>query len=367
MKVLIVDDSALMRRALSEILGEIAGVEIRTARNGAEALEQVKRWEPSVVTLDVNMPVMDGLTCLSHIMAEAPCPVVMVSSITSENSGPALEALSMGAVEVVEKPDGSVSRRIKEIGNDIRRVVKGAARARARARRTEVESRPRHETRPKLRARPQPKTRAAEPAARRAARSGASARYQTILLGVSTGGPSALEQILPRLPSDLEAPIVIAQHMPPAFTGSFAARLNAASELTVCEVSKVTPLEPGHAYVINGGYDGVLEKRLGRVVLKPVPIDANYYWHPSVERLVLSALEVLDAERTMGVLLTGMGNDGAKAMAELHNQGGYTIAEAESSCVVYGMPRELIELKGADEIVDISSVAARIRATVQEE
>lgn len=364
MRILVVDDSALMRRALSEILGVLPNSEVRTARNGKEALDLVNTFDPKVVTLDVNMPVMDGLTCLSHIMTESPRPVVMVSSITSEDSEPTLEALSMGAVDVVEKPGGTVSRRMDEIGDHIRRVVSGAVRAKPSARvrrRKEPTSRvTRGESRP-------PKSGASARASSTRAKSlGRTRQNNLILIGVSTGGPAALEEVLPHLPAELGAPVVVAQHMPKNFTGSFARRLDGKCALQVVEAVDVVPLEPNTIYIIHGGGDAVIERRLGTLVLAPKPFDPQHTWHPSVDVLVGSALKVHPPEQTLGVLLTGMGNDGAKAMAELHRRGGWTLAESESSAVVYGMPRELVALGGAAEVCDLSGIAERIRSWADE-
>ena len=363
MRILVVDDSALMRRALSEILAELPRSEVRTARNGKEALELVKSFDPQVVTLDVNMPVMDGLTCLSHIMTEAPRPVVMVSSITTEDSEPTLEALSMGAVEVVEKPGGTVSRQLDDIGDHIRRVVAGAVRAKTsvRARRSGAAARPapRKGSLPAHNPKPAP-----VPRRRSAVARGNPTHF--VIIGVSTGGPAALEEILPELPGDLPVPIVIAQHMPANFTGSFARRLNAKCALRVVEAVEAVPLETGTVYIVHGGGDAVIERRLGSLVVAPTPFNPEHNWHPSVDVLVGSALKAGDPTKMLGVLLTGMGNDGAEAMAELHRRGGWTVAEAESSAIVYGMPRELVVRGGADEVCDLSRVSERIRAWVEE-
>lgn len=346
-KILVVDDSALMRRALTDILERITGAEVRVARNGQEALDLIPKFEPDVVTLDVNMPVMDGLTCLSHIMTQFPRPVVMVSSITTKDSEASLEALSMGAIDIIEKPDGTVSKRMDTIANAIRRSVRGASKARVPVARAKAPAaRPRADT-----STPRPKL----------ARSGAVCD-RVVLIGISTGGPNSLESVIPVLPANLPVPIVIAQHMPPTFTPSFARRLDSISDIHVTEAVKPTPLEPGTAYVIHGGGDAILKKRVGRLVVEAVPAEKRFPWHPSVDRLTASALEVYEPEKVLGVLMTGMGDDGASTMTELRRRGGHTIAESEKTAIVYGMPRELAEQGGAVEIVDLERIARRIIA-----
>lgn len=349
MKILVIDDSALMRRALKEILEEIPGAEVRSARNGQDGLTEAEAWKPDVITLDVNMPVMDGLTCLSHLMTENPRPVVMVSSITTKDSVPSLEALSMGAVDVIEKPDGTVSRRLGELGDTIRRKVKVAARARVGRARKAPPVVARAPARPASKATPAPR-----PPGR--------SKERLIVIGVSTGGPGALDHIVPGLPADLDCPVIIAQHMPGNFTGSFAQRLDAICAVPVVEATKLTKLDPGHVYLIHGGNDGVVQRKLGRIVLDVVPTTREWTWHPSVGRLVASVLEAVPPTAVLGVMLTGMGDDGAKEMHELARRGGHTIAESESSAVVYGMPRELVERGGAKEVSDISDVSPRIRS-----
>ncbi len=342
MKILVVDDSALVRRALTEILALLPRAEVLTARNGEEALAQLATFDPDVVTLDVNMPKMDGLTCLAHIMNDSPRPVVMVSSITAADSIPALEALSMGAVAVLEKPGGSVSRHLGDIGEEIRRSVLAASKARVR--KPTASFRGSTPPRPAM-PRESPRVR------------GAPVSGSIVLIGVSTGGPAALEVVLPNLPSDIGCPVVVAQHMPGTFTKSFAARLDQHCGLTVVEVDRPVPLAANTVHIIHGSSDGLIERRLGRPTLVPVATDPKYPWHPSVDRLVASALEVCDPASMLGVLLTGMGDDGAKTMTELSARGGHTIAEAESSAVVFGMPRELARRGGAKEVRDLGRIA----------
>ncbi|NJL08092.1 MAG: chemotaxis protein CheB, partial [Methylacidiphilales bacterium] len=183
-----------------------------------------------------------------------------------------------------------------------------------------------------------------------------------VVVGVSTGGPRTLEDILPALPADLPWPVVIAQHMPMAFTGPFAARLNRLCQLEVVEASEPTPLTRGRIYIGRGDMDVVVESRLGRKLVNAVPSDPNWLWHPSVDRLVRSAMKAFDASNVIGVELTGMGNDGAEAMRDLKAHGGRTIAESESSAIVFGMPGELVRLGGATTVLPAGRIPAQITA-----
>ncbi len=344
--VLVVDDSALMRRYLRQILEAEPDLRVVTARDGEDALRQIEAHDPDVVTLDINMPVMDGLTCLAHIMTEFPRPVVMVSSLTEKGAVATFEALELGAVDYIPKPGGTVSLNIKEIGPELVAKVRAAARAKVRGKRT----------RPAVERRPVRRTRPAAAAVGRAELPG------VVLIGVSTGGPRTLEEILPRLPGDFPWPVLVAQHMPASFTRVFARRLDSMCSLRVVEVDRPTPLEPGMVLIGRGDADVVVGRRLGRVVALSVPEDPQYLWHPSVDRMVWAALEHFPAERLVGVQLTGMGYDGAEAMAEVRRRGGRTVAESEETAVVFGMPRELIERGGAEVVLPADRIAGQLVA-----
>lgn len=348
-KLLIVDDSALMRKTLRDLFLAQKRYDVQTARNGADALVQIERFNPDVVTLDVNMPEMDGLTCLSHIMARFPRPIVMVSSITSRGAQATLEALALGAVDFVEKPGGTVSLDIGTVSREILAKVDAATRARPRiAKAIASAARSRMEA-------SAPKARA----------SGADRMIAgLVLVGVSTGGPRTLEDILPLLPASFPWPVVVAQHMPAAFTASFAARLDALCALHVQEVSSTTPLTRGNVYIGRGGADIVVERMLGRAIVKSVPEDNSFLWHPSVDRLVASAMNSLEPNSLVGVQLTGMGDDGAKAMTRLLKAGGRTIAEDASTAIVFGMPGELIRMGGATRVLPCDRVADQLTSWI---
>jgi two-component system chemotaxis response regulator CheB len=354
-KLLVVDDSALMRRLLGEIFGQEADFEVRMARNGLEALEALQAYAPDVITLDVHMPQMDGLECLDRIMVERPTPVVMVSSLTAEGADATLEALRLGAVDFVAKPDGAVSLSIHDLAPVLVRTVRAAAGAKLKPT-LRLKERVRHRIAGAART---PKAQAGNPVlspTNRAVGEG------LVLVGTSTGGPPALEALLTPLPANFPWPIVVAQHMPATFTGPLARRLDGICALSVSEVTQPTLLKAGCAYIGKGDADLIISRRAAGLVAMPAPPQKGYPWHPSTDRLVRSAMDLIPPGQLIGVLMTGMGNDGAQAMTDLHALGGRTIAESEESAVVWGMPGELVKAGGADWIEPLPSIASRLRS-----
>jgi two-component system chemotaxis response regulator CheB len=368
-KLLIADDSALMRKVLEDIFLAEGDFEIRLARNGNEALELVRSFDPQVVTLDIQMPGMDGLTCLSQIMIEAPRPVVMISSLTAEGADATLEAIELGAVDFVAKPGGTVSLEIDRLRPVLVQKVRAAANARIR-RTLRLTERVRHQIRgvvPASRVPPAPIARMPPAKGGADVLKGMNGRLPgLVLIGTSTGGPAALDIVLPQLPPDFPWPVLIAQHLPASFTGAFAKRLDRECQLQVVEVDQPMPLRAGTVYIGRGDADVTVAPRASGVIAMPVPAKASYLWHPSVERMVASALENIDASRLIGVLMTGMGNDGAGAMKQLRQGGGHTIAEAESTAVVWGMPGELVKNGGAELVRPLEDIAATIIGLVGE-
>jgi len=346
MRLLIVDDSALMRRMLQDCFADDPGMEVETARDGMDALEKLHAFKPDVITLDINMPKMDGLTCLAHIMEERPTPVVMVSSLSEKGAVATFEALELGAVDYVAKPDGTVSLSLELIFGEIRAKVRAAAGGRmrpARERQSRSGRQPREQE-----LLPEP---GAEPAL----------GVQLVLIGSSTGGPRVVEDILWSLPEDFPAPILVAQHMPPRFTRIFAERLSESCDLKVQELARAMPLEPGNAYIAPGAMDVEVSHQFRRTIAKPVDPDPAHTWHPSVSRMVASALAAFEPQQLLGVMLTGMGDDGSTEMAQLHRGGGRTIAESEESAVVWGMPQKLIEKGGASIVLPADRIPGQIR------
>ncbi|MFZ5650232.1 MAG: protein-glutamate methylesterase/protein-glutamine glutaminase [Bacillota bacterium] len=353
-RVLIVDDSALMRKYLREIIEEDRELEVAgAARDGREAVELNLSLEPDVITMDINMPHMDGLTAIQHIMAQRPCPVLVVSSLTQKGALTTFEALELGAVDYVPKPDGTVSLNIKNAAREIRDKIKAIRRVRVGAQ--------------KFKRRPGSDLVGSAPAgappvkpSRPVTAPGESEKL--VLIGVSTGGPKTLMEILPHLPVDFGAPVVVVQHMPGSFTRPFAERLDRECRIEVRESAEGMPLVPGLAVVARGGVHLRIDRRPGENVCRlrhsHRPADALY--KPSVEVAFRSALECLEARELVAVLLTGMGDDGADAMVDIRQAGGLTIAEAEETAVVWGMPGEAVRRGGAAVVLPNYAIAGAL-------
>ncbi len=357
-KVLVVDDSALLRKLLGQVFTSEAGFQVRFARDGLEALDEMRAFGPDVITLDVHMPQMDGLACLDRIMIERPCPVVMVSSLTAAGAEATLEALRLGAVDFVAKPQGAVSVRIHEFAPELVEKVRSAAGAKLRSS-LRLTERVRHRIGTSAAPIRRSPMSVAMPEIAEVPR-GLAAADSLVLVGTSTGGPPALEALLRPLPATFPWPILVAQHMPATFTGPLARRLDGICALTVVEVVRPTLVQPGTAYIGRGDADLIVSRRAGGVVAMAAPSQPGYPWHPSADRLVRSAMDHLPASRLIGVLMTGMGYDGAEAMTLLRSQGGRTIAEAEETAVVWGMPGELVRANGADWVLPLPRIASRL-------
>jgi two-component system chemotaxis response regulator CheB len=336
-RLLIVDDSAFMRQLLRDVLSQFPEIRvIDTAVNGELALAKIQQLKPDVVTMDVEMPVMDGLTALGRIMKECPLPVVMVSSLTQQGADTALKALEIGAVDCVGKPTGGIlSINPKTFGLEIAQKIIAASQA--------------HTKTLSIRTPAVLKPLTARPTLRRP-------RLRGVIIGTSTGGPRALQAVLPALPADFPVPILVVQHMPPGFTASLAKRLNDMSAITVREAQEGDRAEPGLALVAPGDYHMLL-RRDGTVTLS----QDRPLWgvRPAVDMTLLSAVPVWGKD-TLAVILTGMGHDGSRGVGDLKRAGGRCIAEAESTCTIYGMPRTIIEAGHADKVVPIHQVAQEI-------
>ena len=350
-RVLVVDDSSFMRKILSDLLSADPGIVVAgTARDGDDALGKIEKLSPDVVTLDIEMPRKDGLATLEEIMRRFPLPVIMVSSLTSEGAQTTLRALSAGAVDFVAKPSGYISLDLDALGRELREKVTAASMAR-------VFRREKEETPSGAPRSPLPST--LPPLA--AKRPG---RPEIVAMAASTGGPRALQSILSELPGSFPLPIVIVQHMPADFTLSFARRLDSLSPLDVEEGKEGMELRPGLAVVAPGGYHMVVQRKgpsLFVCSLSDAPPVLSV--KPSANVLFQSVAEGTDG-RAVGVILTGMGRDGAEGAAAMRARGSHIIAESQETCIVYGMPKAAVELGGVDELLPLDSIAEAVVRSV---
>lgn len=341
-KVLVVDDSAFMRKAISTMLENDPGIRVvGTARNGEEGLEQTRRLDPDVITMDIEMPRMDGLTALRHIMMEMPRPVLMVSSLTTEGAQDTLKAMELGAVDYIPKQLSRVSLDIIKIEDDLIAKVKSVARRKV--------FRPAVRKRPTMDRPVVPKTPASRLAVRR----------DVVAIGVSTGGPPAVQAILSALPADFPAGIVIAQHMPQAFTGPFAQRLDGVCKIRVKEAEDGETFAAGTAYIAPGGRHTTLKQRVSRIEIRVGDEPADSLYKPSANVLLHSVAKAV-GRRGLGVILTGMGNDGCEGIADLKSKGGRALTQSDETCVVYGMPKAVAEAGLSDGVVDLDDMARAI-------
>jgi two-component system, chemotaxis family, protein-glutamate methylesterase/glutaminase len=335
-RVLIVDDSALMRAFLSRVVHSQPDMDVvAVAADALVAIEQIRLRSPDVITLDVEMPRMNGLDFLAKLMAVRPLPVVMISSLTRNGAQTTMRALELGAVDFVAKPQDLAQ--LDACALDIAEKIRAASMAR-------------------LPRRPLQAPHAVSP--RKAQPTGPAAGDSLIAIGASTGGVEALREVLAALPPAMP-PILVAQHMPPGYTDTFARRLDASCELRVKEAQDGEPALPGVAYIAPGGRHLTVLRRGASYALR-VSDDAPVNRHrPSVDTLLRSVASAA-RDRAIGVMLTGMGADGAEAMLALSAAGAYTIAQDEASCVVFGMPRQAIALGAVREVLPLGQVARRL-------
>lgn len=344
-KVLIVDDSSFARLSITRQLASDPGIEVvGSASNGIEALEKIRSLRPDVVTLDVEMPRMDGLQTLSHIMAEHPTPVVMLSSLTGEGTATTIHALELGAVDYYLKSTPASPVQSFGPGDSLGTKVKVAATVTGVRLRSLVRT-----------VEPYQATRTIPQEKRRFTRS-ATPPKKTIVIGSSTGGPSALYEVLPNLPADIPASVLVVQHMPPSFTKSLADRLDQLSAVRVREAVTGDSLVAGQVLVAPGGYHMVVSAD-GKILLNQE--EPVLGLRPAVDITMESTARVCGAA-TVGVILTGMGSDGTKGAAAIRSAGGKVTTQDEASCVVYGMPRSVVESGNSDSVVALSRIAREI-------
>jgi two-component system chemotaxis response regulator CheB len=359
-RILIVDDSPFMRKSLQKMLEDAPDLRVvATARDGIDALEKVQEYKPDIVTLDIEMPRMDGLTCLKKIMADHPMPVLMVSSLTQEGAQATLEALSLGALDFIPKESGFASMSIMQIQHDLQEKVRRLATSPRFHRPAPAAQAPApgSAAHPPAPARPAAPARAAVPSGPGL---GASPEAELLVIGSSTGGPKALQDILPGLPASLPVPCLIVQHMPSSFTKPFADRLNGLCQVHVKEAEQGEPLKAGTVYIAPGGLHMTYGARgpKGCIELSTEPVSSLH--RPSVDVLFLSVAELFRGQVLAGIL-TGMGSDGAKGMEQLKKKGAHTLAESEQSCVVYGMPRAAVERGCVDVVAPLADIPGHLR------
>lgn len=352
---LIVDDSAFARSIIVKRLGVAPDIEvIGVAKDGVDALDKIKQLKPNVVTMDITMPQMDGLTALERIMAECPTPVVMLSALTSDQAEATISALELGAVDFFLKPSALSPAGMTNESDELAQKIRTAAKVDLF----------------KLQRNARRKSRASQA---KAASSGAGpkegtcneqyqrakkGRYQgkVLVIGSSTGGPKALAELIPELPADLPVPVLIVQHMPSGFTKAFAERLDQSAEVRVKEAEAGDRLTPGTVYLAPGDQHMVVTSA-GRIALNRDP--AVWGVRPSVD-VTMNSVAKHYGGNTIGVILTGMGSDGSKGTAQIKEKGGAVAVEHESTCAIYGMPRCVVEKGNADAVLPLPEMADEI-------
>lgn len=344
-RVLIADDSALMRKMLKKILETDPELEVvAAARDGEDAVIKAREYRPDVVTMDVNMPRQDGITALQYIVNEKISPVIMVSSLTQEGAITTFEALELGAFDFVAKPGGTVSSNLDTVAGELIEKVKLAAQLKNRKNVTDRLARSSHR---------QAKT--METAAKKLP----VGQMKAVAMGISTGGPKVIYEVLPFIPRDINSALFLVQHMPANFTSTYVKRLNDTCQVEVVEAEAGMKVRPGVVYVGNGGrHLNVIMNSRGEVIIR-LPSRPPHAFIPSVSVMMHSVLKVFGS-RTIGVLMTGMGSDGADAMVSIRQAGGITIAESEESAIVFGMPGEAIKRGGAEIVTPIWNIAGEI-------
>ncbi|MFC0524158.1 chemotaxis response regulator protein-glutamate methylesterase [Pontibacillus salicampi] len=345
--VLVVDDSAFMRKMVSEMLQSHEQIHvIATARNGEDGLKKMREYKPDVMTLDVEMPVMGGLTCLEQIMHEYPIPVLMLSSVTSEGASSTIKAMELGAVDFIQKPSGAISLDIEKIKTDIVNKVLAAATANLQ----EVKPSTRHEA-PPIRS----------SLRKNVTNGGARRQKQIIAIGTSTGGPRALQHVLSHLPDNIEAPILVVQHMPPGFTQSLAKRLDTLCAIEVKEAEDKEILRNGVAYIAPGDFHLQVEETASSAKVHLHQEPPVHGHRPSVD-VLFQSVSTLQHYQPTAIVMTGMGSDGALGLRQLKAAVPTTIAIAESSqsAVVYGMPKACVATNLVDYEIHLKDISATL-------
>jgi len=347
-QVLIVDDSALVRKQLTEMISTL-GYDIDVAKNGKEAVEKALQKQYDVITMDINMPIMDGIEAVKQIMEQKPTAILMISSLTTEDATITMDALDFGAVDYIAKP-GTMNVGKHENREDILSKVKTLSRISPRRLKARMKRAPLRE-----------RKRAPRQEENQATPQSSLDLTKIVLIGSSTGGPGLIEQICAALPANYKYAVCIVQHMPEQFTKAFAQRLANASVLPVHESEQNLEILPGNIYLARGGVHMNFAKKVsGKIVVREDKKKGESFFQPSVNDMMHSALSVFDGKDLIGVILTGIGDDGADAIVKMKNAGAYTLGESEESATVYGMPREAYERGGIMEQLDFKSILKKI-------
>lgn len=339
-KVLIVDDSAVVRKIFSQQLAKAGGIEVvGTAPDPYIAREKIVKLKPDVITLDIEMPRMDGITFLRHLMKHYPLPVIIVSSLTQKSSKLALEALSLGALEVLSKP--SVAYSVGDMGDQLIEKIKAVAVVDVKAKQKKSAA----------------KTTTSVPVQRAAfaPRALSETTNKLIAIGASTGGTEALKRVLTRIPRTAPG-ILVVQHMPPNFTAAFAERLNSECEISVSEARDGETITNGKALIAPGNLHMLLKRSGSRYYVQVKSGPRVHHQRPAVD-VLFKTVAINAGANALGIILTGMGADGAQGMLEMKQAGAPTIAQDEKTCVVYGMPKEAVKLNAVDKILPLDSIA----------
>ena len=343
-KVLVIDDSAFMRKVISDILNSDVGIEvIETSKNGSDALEKLKGLHPDVITLDIEMPVMDGLTCLKELLKIKYVPVVMLSSLTKEGADDTIKALEDGAVDFITKPTNIFQMSGDQKKQELIEKVKIAA----------ITTRVQRDLQKEIRINPKKDVVAHQQI------------KHIVAIGTSTGGPRALQDVIPIIPGNAPAAYLVVQHMPPGFTKSLAERLNSMSEVTVKEAEDNEAIKAGFVYIAPGDYHMLVEKsHLGKLTIKlsqSPPVGAH---RPAVN-VMMESLSNTGLTNIIGVIMTGMGGDGSEGIKKIKNiNKGYIIAQDEESCTVFGMPKVAIQTGAVDVVVPLKEITKEIMKIV---
>jgi two-component system, chemotaxis family, protein-glutamate methylesterase/glutaminase len=352
--VVVIDDSAFMRKSISMMLESDPNIKVvAAARDGKDGVDKVKQFQPDIVTLDVEMPVMDGITALKQIMKECPTPVLMLSSITTEGARTTLDALNAGALDFIAKDRSFVSVEIKNIKEDLLEKVQqivGSSRVQSAFLKMRQRAGVKSAGLPAVLAKPRTTSIGKQYITRN------TKELKVLVLGVSTGGPFALLQMLPKLPADFPLPIAIVQHMPPNFTKSMAERLDSQCALTVREAVEGDKMERGTVLIAPGGQHMTFQRRGSDVVAKISSEPKTTLYKPCADVMMLSAVEMYRSG-LLGVIMTGMGKDGLEGLRAIKQTNGYVLAQNEESCVVYGMPKAAVDDGLADAIVPLENIA----------